>query len=127
MIKHESLFVELSDLEADPTDVGRQQFLDHQSHGIVPDDPDPYYLLLEDGKKAYDDEPRNMRYRYLTMCGKPPAPENAVQQVVYSMKDDWPVVYWMGWHHYRYEYSKQAREHLFKLIKDKAIESLWDE
>ena len=34
--------------------LGRQQFHEHESRGIIPTDPDPYYWVLHHGKKAFD-------------------------------------------------------------------------
>lgn len=36
------------------TDLGLKQFFDKESKGIIPDDPDEYYLLLLNGKKWWE-------------------------------------------------------------------------
>lgn len=41
-------------VEWQPSEEGRKQFAKHQSSGIEPECPDPYYLVLEAGKKAFD-------------------------------------------------------------------------
>ncbi len=37
-----------------PTELGRRQFHAHQSAGLVPGMPDPYYLTLTGGKTHFD-------------------------------------------------------------------------
>lgn len=53
-VKNEKLFIFFSSRKSKPNDVGREQFLQHQSHGIVPKDPDPYYIELGQGKDSFD-------------------------------------------------------------------------
>jgi hypothetical protein len=61
-VKNEKLFVRFYEPgcmtdgpeEWEPSDKGRQQFIDHQSLGNEPEDPDPYYKVLRDGKKSFD-------------------------------------------------------------------------
>jgi hypothetical protein len=65
-IKNESLFRRFSHLQSDPSDLGRQQFFEHQSYGIIPEKPDPYYLSLEDGKHWFDWLSEELRKDYLT-------------------------------------------------------------
>lgn len=37
-----------------PSDVGREQFVKHQSKGIEPEVPDPFYTVLTGGKRLFD-------------------------------------------------------------------------
>jgi len=53
-IKNEDIFRALCGEEIDPTQEGRKQFFEHQSRGIVPKAPDPYYCALENGKWQFD-------------------------------------------------------------------------
>lgn len=53
-IKNEKLFLHFTRFPAEQTEEGRKQFFDNQSHGITPDEPDPYYLCLTDGKFRFD-------------------------------------------------------------------------
>lgn len=52
-MKNERLFQHFSE-GAEPTEEGRMQFVEHQSRGIKPDNPDPYFTRLSQGKKAFD-------------------------------------------------------------------------
>ncbi len=47
-------FTGLSNITADKNDIGLAQFYEHQSNGIAPVNPDPFYLRLVNGKKWFD-------------------------------------------------------------------------
>jgi hypothetical protein len=50
-IKHEEIFFKFA-LDKKPVDeLGRQQFFDHESRGIEPSNPTPYYKCLRSGKQ----------------------------------------------------------------------------
>ena len=51
---YERAFVLLSGVTAEPTERGRRQFHRHQSLGIRPRAPDPYYHVLCQGKRWLD-------------------------------------------------------------------------
>ena len=52
-IKNENIFTRLSS-GAEPCDEGRFQFYLHQSKGIAPDQPNPYFIRLCRGKQEFD-------------------------------------------------------------------------
>ncbi len=63
MVKNERLFVRFYEPNSlfcpavdneKPTDRGREQFAAHQSRGVTPDAPDPYFTVLSGGKRAFD-------------------------------------------------------------------------
>ena len=53
-VKNEELFQEFSLSKVELTEVGREQFIDHQSKGILPAKPDGYFQSLSDGKRRFD-------------------------------------------------------------------------
>jgi hypothetical protein len=53
-VKRENVFIALSSIKAEPNDNGRQQFIEDQSRGIKPENPDSYYLALCNGKWNLD-------------------------------------------------------------------------
>ena len=53
-MKNEALFNELANSDYPRTGEGAKQFHEHQSRGIKPSSPDPYYLKLVDGKRTFD-------------------------------------------------------------------------
>lgn len=53
-VKHEEMFHYFSRFKHEPTDEGRRQWFNHQSHGVRPSTPDPFFLTLEDGKFGVD-------------------------------------------------------------------------
>lgn len=53
-IKNEKLFVFFSSQKTESTSIGRDQFIDHQSYGVVPINPDDYYKCLDRGKYWFD-------------------------------------------------------------------------
>ncbi len=61
-VKHERLFVwfyfpgvlNSGPKEWEPSDIGRRQFLDHQSLGLWPEELDPYFEVLSAGKRMFD-------------------------------------------------------------------------
>jgi hypothetical protein len=52
--KHEVLYVEWSKLSCPPTDIGREQFKQWESNGTIPEEPDEFFLVLQNGKKWFD-------------------------------------------------------------------------
>ena len=81
------MYLKFSHRKDEPTDIGRQQFFDFESRGIVPENPDPYYLRLSDGRKWLDWQRNDMKeqyFRYLngiSDCG------------------------WYGWHQLREDFK----------------------
>lgn len=53
-IKNEKLFNLFYKENTIPTENGRLQFFQHQSHGKIPKKPDPYYTALVKGKENFD-------------------------------------------------------------------------
>ena len=53
-LKNEALFRHFDDQNVPPTDSGRAQFEAHQSRGVKPTNPDPFYVALTRGKAAFD-------------------------------------------------------------------------
>ena len=47
-------FMSLSNLKADISQSGLEQFYEKQSHGVEPSQPDPFYRCLENGKQWFD-------------------------------------------------------------------------
>ncbi len=39
--------------DKEPTERGRQQFYNYESHGKYPDEPDPFFMTLQHGKKSF--------------------------------------------------------------------------
>lgn len=53
-IKKENVYCAFSSRNAERTSIGIKQFIDHDTHGIKPENPDEYYLKLWEGKKRLD-------------------------------------------------------------------------
>lgn len=71
------MFSQYSNCE--PTELGRKQFYDHETHGRKPENPDPFYERLQDGKGWFNVQQSEIRGKYLT--------------------DDWWgwYTYWIDW------------------------------
>jgi hypothetical protein len=66
-VKHEELYkVFMDPEEVEPTQRGRDQFHDWESCGIEPDEPDPYFLSLKQGKKWFNVLQADIMHTYLT-------------------------------------------------------------
>lgn len=63
--KQEELYLYFSPRKDPPTDEGRQQFLEHESHGVVPVEPDGFYLRICEGKKWFEWQQNEFRDHYL--------------------------------------------------------------
>jgi hypothetical protein len=50
----------------EPTETGRQQFLENESYGTIPENPDPFYERLQQGKKWFSVSQEMIRKQYLT-------------------------------------------------------------
>jgi hypothetical protein len=50
------------------SEVGREQFVAHQSRGVVPGTPDPYYKVLTGGKWTFDLLCRELEQQYVRDC-----------------------------------------------------------
>lgn len=67
-IKNENIFqyfAEGENLDTNPTELGQIQFFEHQSTGKAPQNPDPYYLALTQGKWWFDFQTRELEQLYL--------------------------------------------------------------
>jgi len=57
-VKNEKIFRHFASNEfgykVDPTKLGCEQFVLHQSNGVIPNEPDPYYEFLTRGKWGFD-------------------------------------------------------------------------
>ncbi len=49
----------------EPTAVGLQQFFEHQSNGIRPENPDAYYIALMRGKEYFDLQSRELQQAFI--------------------------------------------------------------
>lgn len=71
-IKNEKLFAALASPNRwvavpdkwEVSEKGRAQFMAHQSQGIYPENPDPYFFVLEGGKKEFDWLTRELQQSY---------------------------------------------------------------
>lgn len=52
--------------EIEPTELGRLQFIEYESCGIRPENPDFYFLGLEEGKKWFNVQQTDIKNSYLT-------------------------------------------------------------
>ncbi len=68
-IKNERIFFALSDIVAEPNEVGRKQFFDQQSRGKEPLNPDAYYICLVRGKWAADNLTEEYRKAFYAESG----------------------------------------------------------
>jgi len=62
----EELYLKFSDGDVPPTEEGRQQFYDYESYGKYPENPDPFFLRLQQGKKWFSVTQEMIREKYLT-------------------------------------------------------------
>lgn len=53
-LKEVERFDELANHRTPPTDAGLKQFFEYESYGKMPDDPDPYFMALLNGKKWWE-------------------------------------------------------------------------
>lgn len=62
--KLEHLYRHFSKLSGNATSLGVQQFEDWDSRGNFPDNPDPYFLVLQNGKKWFDWQQSELKKMY---------------------------------------------------------------
>jgi hypothetical protein len=60
------LYRKFSPKNVEPTERGRQQFFEWQSYGAYPDNPDPYFLSLDEGRKWFHVQQTTIKDSYLT-------------------------------------------------------------
>ena len=53
-VKNEKLFRYFSTINSNPNNVGRKQFYEFQSNGLVPECPNLYFVSLKEGKEKFD-------------------------------------------------------------------------
>ncbi len=112
-IKNESIFLYFAKQGPEPTELGRRQFKEHQSQGIVPSEPDPYYTRLTTGKHWFDLQCREMQQGWITGDGR----WFGWYDLYYSFKDRLDVLDALtSWHKKRpnWETFEKDEEDLFK-------------
>lgn len=68
VIKREDAYLKFCTSRVEPTEAGRRQFFEFETHGIAPESPDPFYLCLSEGRKWMDwmrNELKDAYKRYL--------------------------------------------------------------
>lgn len=95
-IKNEHLFMRFCPYDCAPSDAGRMQFFMHQSKGIKPELPDPYYTALDDGKCSFDNQCRSMQQSWLNGDGI--HWHGLLQTNLDWKKERWVLKYLLKWH-----------------------------
>jgi hypothetical protein len=96
----EKLYIIYSDYPCEPTEKGRKQFYDYETHGEKPTEPDPFYKCLENGKKWFSVDQDSIRKSFLTMFRKnPPWEWNGYWCYwKYFEGERWILRYLFAWH-----------------------------
>jgi hypothetical protein len=91
-IKYEDIYLKFSKRENEPTpnELGRRQFYEFESWGKVPENPDPYYLRLCDGRKWMDWQRNELKYSIHKFFGLEIKEQCSIEfHGWYLLREDW--------------------------------------